>query len=35
MPVDESVLQKLRRQAVDATETIDHLTGTGSPSATK
>ncbi len=26
MPVDEGVLQKLRRQAVDATETIDSLT---------
>lgn len=35
MPVDKAVMQKLRGQAVDATETIDHLTGTGSPAATK
>ena len=31
MPVDESVLQKLRGQAADAMETIDHLTTPGSP----
>ena len=34
MPVDETVMQALRRQAVEATETIDHLTGvSGAPAS--
>ena len=31
MPVDESVMQALRRQATDAMATIDNLTAPGSP----
>lgn len=33
MPVDESVLQTLRRQATEATATIDHLTRVSAPPA--